>query len=98
MDIATDTHKTDRISIRLEPSIKQRLEQAAFLDHRSLTSFIIASAADMAERILDRNEQLRLNEHDWNLFFNALGKPSKPNQALKQAFDNYKNLNIISDV
>lgn len=98
MSIAAYTSKSDRISIRLEPAIKQRIEQAAAIDHRSITSFIIASAAEMAEKILNRSEQLILSDQDWNKFYNALVNPQKPNKALKKAFDDYKHLNIKSDI
>ncbi len=98
MSIATDTSKTERISIRLEPAIKQRIEQAASIDHRSITSFIIASAAEMAEKILNKSEQLILSDQDWNTFFNALVKPHEPNKALRKAFEEYSNLNIKSDI
>lgn len=98
MGVAVQTNKSDRISIRLEPVVKQKIEEAAAVDHRSLTSFIIASAAEMAEKILKRNEQMTLNENDWDTFFNALINPPKPNKALKDAFRNYSNLHIKSDI
>ena len=96
--VQTDSTKTDRISIRLEPEIKDRIEQAAAIDHRSLTSFIIASAVASADQILKRGDEMSLSERDWNTFYNALAHPPKPNTALRKAFANYGSLNIESDV
>ncbi len=98
MHTHTDSAKSDRISIRLEPEIKVRIEQAAAMDHRSLTSFIIASAAAMAEQILKRGDQMALSEQDWNTFYNALVHPPKANATLKKAFASYNSMNIASDV
>ena len=93
-----DSTKSDRISIRLEPQIKQRIEQAAAIDHRSVTGFIIASAVASAEEVLKRSDQMVLSERDWNIFYNALVKPPKPTKALKKAFADYRKMNIESDV
>lgn len=93
-----DNVKSERISIRLESDIKQRIERAAAIDHRSITSFIIASAVDSAEKILKRGDQMVLSDEDWDRFYNALTKPPKPNKALKKAFADYSRRNIRSDV
>lgn len=91
--------KTDRINIRLEPEIKKRIEKAAELDHRSITSFIIASAVDSAERVLKRNSpnQISLSEKDWDIFMSALENPPKPNAALRKAVLNYRKRNKKDD-
>jgi uncharacterized protein (DUF1778 family) len=90
--------KTERISIRLDPDTKQRIEQAAAIDHRSITSFIIASAVASADAILRRGEQMVFSEKDWDTFYQALIHPPKPNTALKNAFAAYRQLRIQSDV
>ncbi len=94
----TESQKTERIDIRLDYKTKLRIERAAAIDHRSITSFIIASAIESADEILQRGDQMVLSDKDWNKFHNALTKPQKPNQALKKAAAKYKSLNIKSDV
>ncbi len=90
--------RSDRLSIRLEPDIKQRIEAAAALDHRSVTSFIIASAIESADRILKRDDTMQLSERDWETLMDAIEDPPKPNVTLKRAFANYKKAKIRSDV
>lgn len=93
-----DHHKSDRISIRLDHDIKKKIEEAARIDHRSVTSFIIASAIESAEEILKRGDHMVLSESDWDIFHNALNNPPKPSQSLLKAFTDYKDMNIQSDV
>ena len=90
--------RSDRLSIRLEPDIKQRIEAAAALDHRSVTSFIIASAIESAERVLKRDEPMQLSERDWETLMDAIDDPPKPNVVLKRAFASYAKGKIRSDV
>ena len=95
---AVEKTKSERISIRLDHDIKQRIEQAAAMDHRSITSFIIASAVASADEILKRSDQMVLSAGDWDLFYDALSNPPAPNAALKSAFAIYKEMDIRSDV
>lgn len=90
----TEHDRSERINIRLAHGTKQKIEQAAALDHRSVTSFIIASAISSADEILKRNEQITLSDEDWDIFYNALINPPKPNEALKKAFIEHKGMKI----
>jgi uncharacterized protein (DUF1778 family) len=94
----TESQKTERIDIRIDLKTKQRIEKAAAIDHRSITSFIISRAIESADEILQRGDQMILSDKDWDKFHIALTKPQKPNQALKKAAAKYKSLNIKSDV
>ncbi len=94
----TENQKSERIDIRLDLKTKQRIEKAAAIDHRSITSFIISSAKESADRVLQRGDQMVLSDKDWNTFHNALSQIPKPNKALKKAAARYKTLNIESDV
>ena len=93
-----DINKSERISIRLTPEIKRCIEQAASIDRRSITSFIITSAIQSAEEILKRGDQMVLSEEDWYRFHAALQNPPKASAALRKAFKDYKAMNIQSDV
>lgn len=98
-DLTLKHVKKDRISIRLDHDTKRKIEQAAAMDHdRSVTSFIIASAVESADKILARGDQMVLSERDWDTFYNALTNPPEPNAALKDAFAAYKKMNIRYDV
>jgi len=92
-----NTGKTERINLRVDSFTKKLIEQAAAMDHRSLTGFIIACAKVQAEQILAKEKLIRLNRRDWDNFIAVLSNPPKPNVALKRAFKRYRKANINSD-
>jgi len=78
MAIAEKPHKLDRISIRIEPELKKQIELAATLDHRSLTSFIIAGALAMADQTLKKeannNVKSGVSEEDMKLMDESIAR------------------------
>jgi uncharacterized protein (DUF1778 family) len=80
----SDFAKNERISLRIDRHTKELIEQAAAIDHRSLTSFIIACAKEHAEQLIERETSIRLKKREWDRFMCALKNPPKPNAALKK--------------
>ena len=78
--------KTERLSLRLAPETKRKLEQAATLTHQSVNAFVLALADQKAEEIIAENQTQTLSDEDRNVFFEAIASPPKPNRALKKAF------------
>ena len=50
-----DRHATDTFTMRIRPSDKALLEQAANQSRRSLASFLIESSVIRAQKVLDAN-------------------------------------------
>lgn len=92
-----ESKKSDRISIRLDRDTKQKIERAAALDHRSMSSFILDSIMKSADKVLEHTEQMVLSKKDWEVFYKVMTNPPKPNKALRKAWENYKKMNIRSD-
>lgn len=86
----TETIKQQRMHIRLDALSKQKLERAAAYAHKSLSEFVLGQALNAADEVLHKHETLTLNQADWEVFFNALENPPKPNARLKQAFTEHK--------
>ena len=80
----TDLSKSERINLRVDRHTKELIEQAAAMDHRSLTSFIIACAKMQAEELIERETSIRLKKQEWDRFVSALENPPKPNAALSK--------------
>lgn len=76
--------KSERINLRIDRHTKELIEQAAAIDHRSLTSFIIACAKAQAEELIERETSIRLKKHEWDQFVSVLENPPKPNAALSK--------------
>lgn len=81
-----------RFDTRLPKEQKDFFEFAATLGgFRTLTEFVIASVQEKAKIIVEEHNKIISSKRDAEIFFNELVKPSKPNEALKNAAERYKN-------
>jgi uncharacterized protein (DUF1778 family) len=81
----TTSPKSERLSLRLDPLAKQKIEQASSLANCSVNSFILSSVLDKAEQLISTHETVKLTDRDRDLFFAAILNPPVPNPALKEA-------------
>lgn len=81
----TRGQRLERLEARITPEQKALFKQAAALEGRSLTDFVISSVAQAARRVVQENEILTLGAEDRRVFLQALINPPAPNQALKKA-------------
>lgn len=84
------TEERDRITTRVSHPIAMKLQEAADLSGATLNQFVIQSALEKAEKIIDREKALYFSENDAAMLINMLDNPSKPNAALVRAFERYK--------
>ena len=82
---ASTTPKTARLEARLTAEQKGLFERAAQVAGRSVTDFVLSSAAEEARRILLEDEVLKLSEADSMAFAEAILKPPRPSKGLRQA-------------
>jgi uncharacterized protein (DUF1778 family) len=79
-----------RFDTRLPKEQKDFFEFAATLGgFRTLTEFVIASVQEKAKIIVEEHNKIISSKRDAEIFFNELVKPSKPNEALKNAAARY---------
>ena len=75
---------------RLSKEQKQFFEKAAYLGgFRSLTDFVILTVQEKAKEIVKEKEQIIASERDSQVFFDAITKPKKPSETLKNALEDY---------
>ena len=101
MNISTvhTTHrhsKAERLEARISPEQKTFLQQAASIQGRSLTDFIISCAQETATRILREYDVISLSAKDRDIFVGTLLKIPRPNRKLLAAARRYKKLGIPS--
>lgn len=88
--MAKSTSNTSaRLEARVAPEVKALWQQAAELEGRTLTDFVIASVQKAALDVIDQHQTLKLNREDSEAFVAALLEPSQPNEALRVAATNY---------
>jgi len=93
MQVASESEakpRTARLEARLSGKQKALLQQAAELSGRTLSDFVISSAEEVAARVIQDHETVRLNQAEKLAFVNALLDPPAPGARLLQAATNYR--------
>ena len=86
------TKAMTRFDTRLSKEQKEYLEYASRLGgYKTLSDFILSSAKQQADQIVERHQQILATTHDREVFFSALLRPQKPNASLKAAAARYQN-------
>lgn len=75
--------RSERIELRTKPEIKSIIEQAAQLQHTTISAYLIEAALNKAKEDLKESESFTLNQKDRDLFFKLIASPPEPNTALK---------------
>jgi uncharacterized protein (DUF1778 family) len=79
-----------RITARVPDHVRATLEQAAGLLGANVNQFIVQAAYQEAQRIIEREAFVRLNQSDAQHLLALLDKPPKPNRKLKAAVQSAK--------
>jgi uncharacterized protein (DUF1778 family) len=80
-----------RFDTRLSREQKELFEYAASLGgFRTLTEFVIHSAQQEAQKIVEEHDRVIASNRDKEIFFDALMNPPAPNKALKNALNRHK--------
>jgi uncharacterized protein (DUF1778 family) len=82
--------RPDRISLRLSPQAKRKLERAAAYSDKTLTDFVVDVALQKANAIVREREIITLSADEWDRFQQMLLNPPKPNAKLKQGLAWYR--------
>ena len=90
--MATTDDGKIRITARVPAGMRDALEQAAQLQGATLNQFVVQSAYQEAQRILERETILRLSQRDAQKVFLMLEHPPKANKQLKEAVKAYHDL------
>jgi len=77
--------ENNRYAMRIPPAEKARLMRAASLAQTDLKDFILRSALDAADVVIDRAEHIVLSERDTRLWLDLLDNPPEPNARLVAA-------------
>lgn len=80
----------DRITTRVPPGVLERLQAAADLTGATVNQFVVQSALEKAEEVLDRERVISLSSRETAMLVTMLDNPTEPNKALVAAFERYK--------
>jgi len=79
-----------RFQTRMPYNVHDKLMQASELLGATLNQFIIQSALEKAQSILEQERVLNLTQKDAEIFFQAIENPPQPNEELIKAAIAYK--------
>lgn len=83
--MARSAVENNRYAMRMSADEKSRLMRAAALAQTDLKSFILRSALDAAETVIDRAEVIRISERDYQRLLDLLDNPPPINDRLLAA-------------
>jgi uncharacterized protein (DUF1778 family) len=81
-----------RITARVPQAVQDKLMEAAALTGSTLNQFLVQSALEKAEQIIDREKTIGLTAKDAAMLIELLENPVKPNAALRKAIRSYKTI------
>ena len=87
--VQTDMVRSERINLRLSATAKRRIEQAAAVEGKTVSAFIVSSALENAEKTVGRHETIALAREDATRFFEVLADPPPPNDRLRAALEEH---------
>lgn len=82
--------KTERISARVSGNVYKTLTRAADLVGSTVNQFLVQSALERAQAVIEEQNILRLSSESARMFFDAIENPPAPNEKLKAAFRAHK--------
>ena len=77
--------RSERLEVRVPPSLHSRVNHAAALRGQTVAAFVTAAVQDAAQRAIEDAEVTRLNRDDFDQLVHALETDAVPNKALHAA-------------
>ena len=90
VEASSDEKATDHLEMRVKPSDNQRMSLAAELTGVKLSTFVRASAAREAERVLREHQTTVLSVRDRRTLLEALDNPPPSTRAARDAVRAYR--------
>lgn len=82
--------RNERLETRVTAEQKNLIEQAAALQGRSVTDFVLTSVQDAARRAIEEHQHLNLSVRDSQAFVDALLNPPPVNDRLRDTVRRYR--------
>jgi len=92
MVAGTQERRSERLEVRVPPSLHDRVSRAAALRGQTVAAFVTAAVQDASQRALEDAEITRLNRDDFEALNHSLDAVAMPNEALRAAASRYSAL------
>lgn len=93
-DAQSDVHqpRRERVEVRISQEQKVLLQQAAALEGRSLSDFLVSSAQRAAKEAIREHQVISLSVSESQCFAEVLLNPPEPSDYLRAAMARYRRL------
>ena len=82
--------QTERVSARIPLRVYEKLTEAAQMIGATLNQFLIQSALEKADQILEQERVIQMSKRDAKVFFDAVDNPPPINEKLLEAMKAYQ--------
>jgi uncharacterized protein (DUF1778 family) len=82
--------RSERLEVRVPPSLHGRVTQAAALRGQTVAAFVTAAVQDAAQRAIEDAETTRVAHSEFEQLLAALDAAGEPNDALRAAALRYR--------
>jgi len=82
--------RSERLEARVTADQKSLIEQAAALQGRTVTDFVLTSVQEAARRAIEEHRRLDLSVRDSQAFVEALINPKPVNDRLRETVSRYR--------
>jgi uncharacterized protein (DUF1778 family) len=86
----TAVKQTERVSARIPQQAYERLTEAAQVVGATLNQFLVQSALEKAEKLLEQERVIQMSQDDAKLFFETVENPPPINKKLLKAMTMYQ--------
>ena len=76
--------KSERIDIRTTKTVKQTLQKAAAVTHKTVSEFLLDSALTQAAEVLSDRRLFIFDDAQWEAFLTVLDEPTVPTPRLER--------------
>ena len=90
--IEEESTKRVRLEARIAETDKLLIEEAAKIEGRSMSDFVVRTAQAAARDVIDKHNHINLSARDSARFVEVLLNPPKPNKHLQKAAAKHKEL------
>jgi uncharacterized protein (DUF1778 family) len=74
--------RSERINLRVDPEVDALLREAAALEHKSLSAFLLDAAREKAQRTLDTYRRIEVSAEEFDRLEAELERPAQVVQPL----------------
>lgn len=84
--------RSERLEARVTRKQKALLKQAAELQGRTLSDFVVQAASEMAMQVVAQHQSITLTAQEQAVFVEALLNPPEPGPRLRAALRRYRKM------